>query len=99
MDWMLRQLADLRKGKPWVRRKTEPGQLLPIPRLPCQIVLTGKDHYSKEPKLIVRCVCMAEVRGQCSSRYYNYDPIGIALSLEEAKAMWQAHVRDREQEL
>lgn len=61
---------------------------------PCEIVITGrKSGYRKgQPSINVRCYCMAKF-GVRKDTQFKYDILGSAHTIEEAKAIWQAHVR------
>lgn len=43
--------------------------------------------------LNVRCECMAETRGRPSPRFYVWDTLGQADSLQSAIALWEEHRR------
>jgi hypothetical protein len=61
---------------------------------PCEMRLTIKKG-SNGKTLNVRCRCMAGTHADPSRRFCNYDPIGEAGSLDEAKALWRAHADSR----
>jgi hypothetical protein len=65
---------------------------------PCELRLTArKDSNGKI--LNVRCRCMAGTNCEPSRRYCNYDIIGEAGSLEEAKALWRRHTGSKSAEV
>lgn len=70
-----------------MRYEADDGAPLEEVRRPCRIVLTGRANGTQ---LVVRCECFAEVEGHLG-RYYNYDPIGFADTIEEAKRLWADH--------
>ena len=56
-----------------------------------RLVLTGVGSC---PDIMqVRCTCRAEYRG-VSRSYFNYDPLGQALTLREATDLWKRHLAD-----
>jgi hypothetical protein len=55
-----------------------------------ELIITAKAN-SNGRILVVRCKCMAEYR-DVSRRYYNYDPLGEAHSLDEVKSLYDAHL-------
>lgn len=67
----------------------------PPARLPCEIVLTFA-RGSNGKTLHVRCRCMAGTAGEPSRRFYTYDALGQAGSLEEALVLWRGHKSARE---
>jgi hypothetical protein len=62
----------------------------PVVVLPCQIVLTGA-RGSNGKVLHVRCRCMAGTVGATAQRYYAYDVIGQAGTVEEALELWKGN--------
>jgi len=80
-----------------VRWAHQYGTLTPRPPvvLPCQIVITAEPG-SNGKRLVVRCRCMAGTVSPPAVRFYAYDPVGIAGSLDEAKRIWTEHKNAKE---
>ncbi len=74
------------------RRRYELDESEPFEEIrnPCQMVLSGKAG-SRGQLLNVRCTCYAEIDRRVSRNYFNYDPIGVAGTIEEAKALYAGH--------
>jgi hypothetical protein len=76
----------------WEHRRSEPGDLHPMPVNPCEMVLSLTPR-SNGRRLRVRCRCMAEYKA--SRRHYAYDWLADVSGLEAARAVWDAHVIGR----
>lgn len=43
-------------------------------------------------KIKVRCRCMAEYKNIDTSRYFNFDPLAVVNSMQEAKRVYDNHL-------
>jgi len=76
--------------------RSGPAQDQPLAVIPCELV-TSMQHGSNGKVLNVRCRCMAGTIKAPAARYYNYDMLGEAKSLAEARLLWDDHVTARAQ--
>lgn len=83
--------------RPWrevlrnARKRLEAGtRMKPVIELPCAMVLSLARNGNG--LLNVRCHCMAGTVNKPRSRYYNYDPLGTARTIPQAREVWDAHV-------
>lgn len=86
LDWMLGNTRNM--DNPLRLPRGGMVNARPVIKLPCKIVLTFA-RGSNGKVMHVRCRCMAGTASEPSERFYVYDPIGQAGSIEEAKRMWK----------
>lgn len=86
--------------KPWrdvigaARTRITAGYTMrPVMVTECRMVLTLAKGGNG--LLNVRCRCMAGTVNSPSERYYNYDALGTARTIPEARALWNAHVSSK----
>lgn len=65
----------------------------PVVELPCRMVLSLARNGNG--LLNVRCECMAGTVRKRPGRYYNYDPLGTALTFPEARVVFDAHLASK----
>lgn len=78
LDWMIAH-----PGQPY-------APVRPPLAIPCELVLTFAPGTNGR-QLNVRCRCMAGTVNIPRPRFWGYDPIGQASSIEQAKQLWRGN--------
>lgn len=84
LDEQIRRTAQRQAGR---RRSVQDK---PVYQAPCELVVSAKKG-SNGKVLVVRCRCMAGTESPPARRFYQYDALGEASSLTQARELWDAH--------